>query len=171
MKLRFTAVLLGVLLVLPLALQAQVEEWVTHKPMGENDPGFSVQIAGGDKVGAQLQAAWAIPDFDEEMEVDDLDVNWINWAKTDYVNFIVNYTAQFSTKVRFRLIITGPDFYMRTSDHWYPAKYKTSSSYGVSGPKENFFQTKGVYTVIFIAEQQKAFGGTECVATCKVRVF
>jgi len=157
----------------PLAAQDGVYEWVTHKPMGKDTPGFNIQIAKGEKVGAVLTSCWAISDYDESQPVNEIDINWVDLNAEDVV-FLVNYTALYSTKVRFRMIITGPTFYMRTSNNWHDAKYKTNSLYAVG-----FDQTshnalslkKGEYTVAFIAELQKPFGGSECVASTTFRVY
>ena len=118
-----------------------------------------------------LSTCWVIPDFDVSKSLDDIEVNWVKLSEAEEISFLVNYTALFTTKVRFRLIITGPTFYMRTSDHWYDAKYRTGSMYGVGGFMNNFNFTRGEYTVIFIAEQQKPFGGSECVASTTFRVY
>ena len=151
--------------------QDEVGEAVIHRSMDGDESLMQVQIAKGDKQGAMLSSCWAISDFNENLGFDDVEVNWINLANTSSVFFFVNYTAQYTTNVRFRMVVTGPEFYMRTSETWYGAKYKTNSLYYVYGPKSNFFKTKGEYTVIFIAEQQKPYGGSDLVASCKIRVY
>lgn len=174
MKFKGLMIVLALLLAAPLAAQDGVYEWVTHKAMGEDTPGFNTQIVKGEKMGAVLTSCWVVADYDESQTVDDIDINWVDSNAEDIV-FLVNYTAIFTTNVRFRLIITGPTFYMRTSDNWYIAKYKTNSSYGVgfdmTASHTTFRLAKGEYTVAFIAEQQKPYGGTELVATTTFRVY
>ena len=159
-----------ILLVIPALAQDSVKEGVIHKQMDGGDPGFSIQIAKGDKIGAMLSSVWALPD-PVEGQIEENEVNWIKYDTAKTLFFYCQYTAQYTTKVRFRLIITGPEFYSRTSNTWHDAKYNTNSSYYVYGPKLEFFNTKGVYKIIFIAEQQKPYGGSECVASATIRVY
>ena len=80
------------------------------------------------------------------------------WLSTTNVFFFVNYTAQYTTNVRFRLVVTGPEFYMRTSETWYGAKYKTNSLYYVYGPKSDFFKTKVLIHSHLHSRATKALG-------------
>ena len=159
------------LVAVPAAAQDEVMESVTHRGSTIDEPAFQIQVAKGDKIGVMLSSAWALPDVDPSESYGETDVNWIDYSDTDNINFFVNYTALFTTKVRFRLIVTGPEFYMWTSSSWHDAKYKTNSIYTVWGQKSVFFSTPGEYKVIFIAEQQKPYGGSECVASCTIRVY
>lgn len=163
-----TAVLM--IFVYPIAAQDTVKEDVIHKQMEEDDPGFAIQIAKGDKIGAMLTSVWAIAD-PVEGEIEPNDVNWIKYDSAKNLFFYCQYTAQYTTKVRFRLVITGPEFYSRTSTSWRDAKYKTNSTYYVYGPKLEFFKTKGFYNVVFYVEHQKPYGGTQCVASATIRVY
>ena len=79
------------------------------------------------------------------------------------LTFHIEYTALFTTKVRWTLICTGPYYYTYTTG-WYTAN---ANSYdwlkltlnGLSAWK------KGTYSMIWIAEQKILGGGDDCIAT------
>ncbi len=155
----------------PLMAQDGVKEGVIHKQIQADNPFCSIQVAKGDKTGAMLNSVYVLPDVGTGNYDPEQGFNWIDYSGVDEIFFFCNYTALFTTKVRFRLVITGPEFFSRTSDNWYNAKYKTNSFYYVNGPKASFFSKSGEYKVIFYVEQQKPLGGSQCVASCTIRVY
>ncbi len=170
MKIKALAVLLSLILIVPLAGQDKgFRTGVIHKEMQPEDPLFSIQVAKGDKTGAMLSSVFVYADW-EGSDIDPSAVNWIKYSDTTELYFFVNYTALFTTKVRFHLIITGPEYFTWSGD-WEDARYKWNSLYWVNGNKSAFFKTKGEYKVIFAAEMQKALGGAECFASCTIRIY
>ena len=145
-----------------------LKEGVIHKQFEEGEFPMTIQVAKGDRTGAILMTAWVTTGVQGTSPTG---VNWIKYSDVDNLYFFVNFTALYSTKVRFRLIITGPEFYEYTSQNWIPATYKTCSYWYKWGKKSEFFKSKGVYKMVMIAEQEKAYGGEDCVATCTFRVY
>ena len=169
MKAKILITALFLILVAPLISQDEgIQEGVVHKQFESDNPPVSIQVASGDKTGVILNGAFVTDGTDVE---DPSEINWIKYSDADDLYFWVNFTALFTTKVRFHLLISGPEFYSYTSQNWIDAKYKTSSYWYKWGNKSEFLSKKGVYKLIIIAEQEKAYGGENCVATCTFRVY
>ena len=145
-----------------------IKEGVIHKQFQNDGSPISIQVTKGDKTGVVLMTSWVT---DGVKGASPTEVNWIKYSDVDNLYFFVNFTALYSTQVRFRLLISGPEFYEYTSQNWIPATYKTSSYWYKWGKKSEFFKAKGVYKLVIIAEQEKAYGGENCVASCTFRVY
>jgi hypothetical protein len=169
MKSGIFVTILVLILVAPLMAQDEgIQEGVIHKQFESDNPPVSIQVASGDKTGVILNAAFVTDGSDVE---EPSDLNWIKYSDIDSLYFFVNFTALFTTKVRFHLLISGPEFYSYTSQNWIDARYKTSSYWYKWGNKSEFLSKKGVYKLIIIAEQEKPYGGENCIATCTFRVY
>ena len=169
MKSKILGTVLILILVAPLMSQDEgFGEGVFHKQLQSDIPQISTMVAGVDKTGVILNHTW-VTDF--KGAVDPTELNWIKYANVDNLYFFVNFTALFSTKVRFHLFISGPEFYSYTSQNWISASYKKSSYWYKWGPKAEFFKKKGEYKLVIIAEQEKPLGGTNCVAVTTFRVY
>lgn len=169
MKAKILIAVLVLILAAPLMAQDEgIQEGVIHKQFQSDNPQVSIQVASGDKTGVILNTAFVTDGMDVE---DASELNWIKYSDVDSLYFFVNFTALYTTKVRFHLMISGPEFYSYTSQNWIDAKYKTSSYWYKWGHKSEFLSTKGVYKLIIIAEQEKPYGGESCVATCTFRVY
>ena len=170
MKIKALVIFLSLILIIPLVGQDKgIRTGVMHKEIQPVDPLYSIQVVKGDKTGAMLSSVFVYADWEED-DIDPTAVNWIKYSDATELYFFVNYTALFTTKVRFHLIITGPEYFTWSGD-WEDARYKWNSLYWVNGNKSVFFTTKGEYKVIFAAEMQKALGGAECLASCTIRVY
>jgi len=168
-KIKVLILVLTLVLSTPLLIQSEViQEGFFHVQIENDDPMMSIQVAKGDKTGVILTTAWVTDSLEG---ADPRSVNWIKYSEVNNLYFFVNFTALYSTKVRFRLLISGPEFYSYTSQNWLEAKYKTSSYWYKWGEKSEFFKTKGEYKVIIIAEQEKPYGGENCLASCTIRVY
>ena len=126
----------------------------------DEQPEVYAQILKGDKPGVQMMTCYTL---DEDA------VQWqmIDLSENSEIYWVIEYTGVFTTDVRFHFIMNGPEFY-QVSTGWTAAKYK---NYYYTALQTNNNWLKGTYTPTVIAEQKKAYSGSESIGTCRVRFY
>ena len=170
MRTKILGVFLVLLLVSPVIPQDEdIKEALIYSHGSEELPLPSIQLTKGEKTGVMLSSAFVVADQD----INDIDatlMNWIEYSKTTNIYVNVNYTAQYNTQVRFWVMITGPEFFIWTSD-WIQIKYKSNYIWYLWGEKSNFLNKSGHYKLVVVAEQKGITGGSECVSSCTFKVL
>jgi hypothetical protein len=125
------------------------------------------RLSAGDKAGVIALAAYVTANEGSGWRVDHM-INTALAGKN--VNFVFEFAAVASTKVRLHFIWTGPSYYAINYTDWKavgPASYgQAAVSFSGAWPF-----AKGTYRLIVVAEQQAPFSGAECVAECNFRLY
>ena len=118
------------------------------------------QVAQGDKPGTQMLACYTMDAEEDQWQI-------IKLSENERIFWVIEYTAVYSTDVRFHFIMNGPEFFQYLTE-WTPSKYK---NYHVTILETNNDWIKGTYTLTVIAEQEKNRAGSESIGTCRVRFY
>jgi hypothetical protein len=180
---KILTLLLGVLLIAPAFVQAQIAR-VDAKPKTikagirpgkafvSEEPLFSTQAVKADKARVILMGASIFVYFNAQ---DAWEMQHIVPAnQSDTMEIDVDFSAVLNTKVKFHVIFSGPEYYVYDDEDWYPAKYKTADYL-----EQNVFfiqidpteWVKGTYKLVVVAEQQTLGSGAESVIECLFRII
>lgn len=123
-------------------------------------PLMESQVTRGDKARILMLTSYVTDEAGEIMHCLDLSLN-------QTISFWIDFTAVYSTDVRFHFIWSGPEFYWHETD-WYELGYK--DYYYLSVDTDNNWR-KGTYKLVIIAEQDGFASGAETVMECHVRFY
>ncbi|MGD9344803.1 MAG: hypothetical protein PVH84_03005 [Candidatus Aminicenantes bacterium] len=129
--------------------------------MEDENPEMITQVLQRDKPGAQILTCYTADDDGNLMQM-------IELSDTDTIYWVVEYTGvYYDADASFHFIITGPEFFYYQTD-FFEAKYK---NYYYAALETNDNWKKGTYTMTVIAELEKNRAGSECVGSCRVRIY
>ncbi len=163
---RGKAIFLFLCFLLVLSVSAQNQDKVigirteVKAVLEDGQPEVYAQVAKGDKPGVQMMTCYTAGEDGIQWQMIDLSENYV-------IYWVIEYTAVFSTDVRFHFIMNGPEFY-QVYTPWTQARY---NNYYMTVVDTTNNWLRGTYTVTVIAEQRNTYSGAESLGTCRVKFY
>lgn len=127
-------------------------------------PGIPARAVAGESQKVSLLSCYVL-----DQDYDEKSFNWIKISEVKGINLQVYLMGLTTTSVRFRFLVTGPQFYEHTSS-WYAAPYGTAKWVWNFVPKAKL-NKKGLYKLVVVAETKGGSSGEGCVASSTFRIF